>query len=205
MRKALWMPAVAILLAPLAAHSQAGSAWNWGLIGGVNLSTITGGDEGSDTKMGFVGGLTAQMRINSQWSFNAEGHYSMKGAKSSDGGSTATFSLDYLEVPLLFRGMTSSGEMRPFVEFGAAPAYKLRCKAEAEGGGVSISGDCDDDQNFEINGFDLGLVGGAGIEFTAMGRPWTLGGRYTWGMMKLNDDSDGKNANIQVLLGFRFR
>jgi hypothetical protein len=98
-----------------------------------------------------------------------------------------------------------SGEIKPFIEFGASPAFKVSCKVKAEGSGVVFSSNSDVDGAGKINSFDVGLAGGAGIEWTMMSRPWTLGARYTMGMMKIDDNSDGKNTNIQVLLGFRFR
>jgi hypothetical protein len=208
MRKALWLPALVVALAPLAAHAQGtGATWTWGLMGGLNLSTITGDMDGGDKKMrmGFDLGLTTQRAVNDMWSFNGELHWSMKGVKQEDGGDEVTFKLNYLEVPLIFRGMSSSGDMRPFIELGASPAMKMSCDAEGKSGGVTATVECDD--FVDINTFDLGLVGGVGIQWMAGGRPWTLGARYTMGMMKLSDDGDddAKNANIQFLLGFRFR
>jgi hypothetical protein len=208
MRKALWLPAVAVVLAPLAASAQGtGAAWTWGLIGGLNMSTVTGDADGGDKKMrlGFDLGLTTQRAVNDMWSFNGEAHWTMKGVKVEDGGDEVTLKLNYLEVPLIFRGMSSSGDMRPFIELGASPALKLSCDAEGKSGGVTVTVECDD--VVELRGFDLGLVGGVGIQWMAMGRPWTLGARYTMGMMKIaeDDSDDSKNANIQFLLGFRFR
>jgi hypothetical protein len=207
MRKALWLPAAAIALAPLAAQAQGtGATWTWGLIGGMNMATITGDAEGADKQMrvGFDLGLTTQRTVNDMWTFIGEGHWSMKGVKLEDGSDAATLKLSYLEVPLLFRGMSSSaGTMKPFIELGAAPAIKIACEGEFRAEGVTISDECDEDSG--LKSFDFGVIFGAGIQWMAGGRPWTLGARYNMGMLDIFEDDEGKNANLQFLLGFRFR
>jgi hypothetical protein len=201
-----WILALALVASPMILSAQ-GTAVSWGLIGGVNLSSVTGDVDGADKKMkpGFDLGLTMQRRINDMWTFNGEAHWSMKGVTVEDGGDELSVKLNYLEIPLIFRGMSTSGEMKPFVELGGAAALKMNCDIEAKSGGVTASVACEDVVG-EVKSFDLGLVGGVGLQWMVGGRPWTLGARYNMGLMTLSDDADedGKNVNIQFLLGFRF-
>jgi hypothetical protein len=208
MRKALWLPAVAVMLSPLAAEAQGtGAAWSWGLMGGINLSNLNSESEDDiEMRMGYDIGLTAQKKINATWSFNTGAHWTTKGAKGTDSGTEFEIKLNYIEVPLLFRWTSESGDMKPFIEVGGAAGFNMGCEIEGSGGGVTVTADCDEDPDSEVKTLDMGLVGGAGLEFMGMGRPWTLGVRYNWGVTKINDSSDApKNSNIQFLLGFRFR
>jgi hypothetical protein len=141
------------------------------------------------------------------WTFVGEGHWTMKGVKGKDSGVDLSAKLTYFEVPVLLRGMSATGGVKPFVEFGPVIAFKLSCDIEAKSGTTSFNTDCDA-VGGKVKTTDYGLLGGAGLEWTAMGRPWTLSARYNLGLQNLNDegsDTDAKNRNIQFLLGFRFR
>jgi hypothetical protein len=202
MRKALWIPALAIALVPFAAQAQSAEwPWKWGVIGGINLSNITR-ENATDTKLDFDAGLTLQKPMTAIWSFNIEAHYSMKGIKWTEAGTTRTLSLDYIDMPILFRAGKSTGDVKPFIEFGATPALNVSCKVKAEDGTTNLFNEC---SNSKITTADVGLVGGAGFEINALGRPWTIGSRYTLGMVNVNDQGAGKNTNVQFLLGMRFR
>ena len=84
---------------------------------------------------------------------------------------------------------------------GAAPAFKLSARASSEFFGEEGSRDAGRD----IEPFDLGLVGGLGVQF---GRA-LIEARYTHGLLRINTDDNEPNDRLNnrafsVTAGFRF-
>ena len=181
-----------------------------GVKAGANFASLTPEeDEDPDRslRIGPVAGLWVRMAAASPVSFQVEGLFSEKGVKfraPAIGLDAAEIRLRYFEIPALARadfGAAGSGA-RGYVVGGAAPAFKLAARAKAEGEGQQSDRDVSD----EIFGFDLGLVGGVGVEF---GRA-LIEARYTHGLRHINTDDNGdedriKNRVFSVMAGFRFR
>jgi len=184
-----------------------------GVKAGINSASLTAEeDEDPDTsrRVGFVGGAWVRMPLTPGFSFQAEGLFAEKGvtfnvpAGFGAGGGEVAVRLRYLEIPLLARGdfAASGSGTRFFVVGGAAPAFKLAARVKATLDGREESRDFDDG----IEGFDLGLVGGAGVEFG----PFMIEGRYTHGVTHINTDDNGdedriKNRVFSVMFGVRLR
>jgi hypothetical protein len=132
--------------------------------------------------------------------------YSQKGSKFEvEGFAEGAVEVDYLEVPILLRVGQWNASGTTFNAFvGPSLGFRVRAKARAESGGESESVDISE----EIEGFDFGLVFGAGVEF---GR-FTLDGRYTWGLSNINERLDDDefdtakvtNRVISIMAGVRF-
>jgi hypothetical protein len=129
-----------------------------------------------------------------------EALFSMKGAKGSDpDGSISSFSINYLDVPVLLRYNVSAGEDASVTPYGVAGpnvAFKLGCSTEENGS----SGECGDPKSL-----DLGVTVGAGIEFEVNGQALGVTLRYQKGLTDLFEGVNLKNKNIQILGTWRFR
>ena len=181
-----------------------------GVKGGINFASLTPEeDEDPDTsrRRGPVGGVWVGTPLGTGFSLQVEGLFSEKGvtfnALPIAEVGKADVRVRYVEFPVLARrdfGTAGSGA-RLFVLGGAAPAFKLSARTRAEFEGEEQTRDIGD----EIKPFDLGLVGGVGVEF---GRA-VVEGRYTHGLLHINEDDNGdedriKNRVFSVMFGFRF-
>lgn len=183
-----------------------------GVKAGVNFASLTPEEDESpdiSRRRGLVAGGWIRTPMSDRVSLQAEGLFSEKGVRFDvralgvDG--SADIRLRYLEVPVLARAdfaARSSGR-RFFVAGGVAPAFNLSAHAttdvEGEEDFVREVGD-------EVYAFDLGLVGGAGVQ---IGRA-LIEARYTHGLRHINTDDNGdedriKNRVFSVTLGFRLR
>src|SRR5215208_5394330 len=103
----------------------------FGIVGGVNLSKFAAPDLGPiANRKGFMGGVSLITPFKLNWATQVEVLYSMKGMKSlsETSSNTATFKLDYIEIPLMLRGgVPMSGRVRPLVYAGPALNFRIRC------------------------------------------------------------------------------
>ena len=201
--------ASAILIHPSLGHAQ-----EVGVKAGINSASLTPEeDEDPDMsrRIGFVGGGWFRWPLSSCFSLQAEGLFSDKGViqriqpiEEFPGGESE-IRIRYLEVPLLARGDFGSAAARTrfFVVGGLAPAFELGARGWLRPEGQD---EFNRDIGDQIKPFDLGLVGGAGIQF---GRA-LVEARYTHGLLHTNEDDNGdedriKNRVFSVTAGFRFR
>ena len=78
---------------------------------GLNIANLSGDDiEDADSKTGFSGGVFFMYKLSNMFAIQPEAYYTMKGAtdKMDFEGVTVdfTYTLDYVEVPLLFVTVT---------------------------------------------------------------------------------------------------
>ena len=179
-----------------------------GVKAGVNSASLTPEeDEDPDTsrRLGLVAGAWVRIGGASRVSFQAEGLFSEKGVTfEAPGDDFFDVRVRYIEIPLLARadfGATGSAA-RAFVTGGVAPAFKVSARSKAVLDGEERVRGIDD----AIYTPDLGLVGGAGVQF---GRA-LIEARYTHGLRHINTDDNGdedriKNRVFSVTFGFRLR
>lgn len=180
-----------------------------GIKGGINFASLTPEeDEDPETsrRRGPVGGLWASTPLGDRVSLQVEALFAEKGVTfeaNPFGLDYARIRLRYLEVPVLARGEfgTAGSAARLFVVGGLAPAYLLSARSS-----ISFEGEVQTrDIGEEIKTFDLGLVGGIGVEFGRL----LLEGRYTHGLLHINEDDNGddriRNRVFSLMAGLRFR
>ena len=185
-------------------------AQQFGLKGGINFASLTPEEDDepdSSRRLGPVGGLWLGAALNTRVSLQVEGLFSEKGVKfnlEALGVDDAEIRVRYLEIPVLARGDfgAAGAPTRVFVVGGVAPAFELASQTRASFEGEEHIRDAGDD----IKPFDLGLVGGIGVEF---GRA-LVEARYTHGLLHINEDDNGdedriKNRVFSVMVGFRLR
>jgi hypothetical protein len=192
----------AVVLVVLCGSQAMAQESSWGVKGGVNFATVSSDEEPGvafDYRIGVVAGGFFTWPIGSHLDLQPEALYSQQGATIDVLGVNSTIKTDYFVTPILVRyKLQSSG--RGLVLFaGPSLGFKLSAKAESEFGDLTTKDDISDD----IEGFDYGVVFGAGWE---AGR-YSIDGRYTWGLSNISvreDDPNTQHRVIAVLAGVRF-
>jgi hypothetical protein len=191
------------LILPISAFAQ-----EIGVKAGVNFASLPPEeDEHPDIppRLGPVGGVWVRTRPASRLSFQAEGLFSEKGTHwNFSPDLSIEIRVRYLEIPLLARADfgAPTSTTRIFVIGGAAPAFKLSARA----GGEFFGQEATRDAGRDIEPFDLGLVGGLGVEFGRL----LIEARYTHGLLRINTDDNEPNDRLNnrvfsVTVGFRLR
>jgi hypothetical protein len=190
--------ALCVLASPAIVAAQQVSG---GVRAGVNLSDIsisTTSAPNSKNLTGFVGGAFVIVPANSVVAFQPEVLFSQQGTKFVEGGETAKFKIDYVQVPLLGRFLVARGAP---VAILVGPS--LGIKTHAEVNGVGTSSDFSNAFEESIERFDIGLVTGASVDVGRL----VLDGRYTWGLKNIAKDSGSESAKNRVFsftAGVRF-
>jgi hypothetical protein len=183
-----------------------------GIMGGVNLATISGDDVGNaDNRTGFLGGIYVTVHLTNTFAIQPEALYSQRGASQDiDSESSATFKLDYIDIPVLLRyDIPVAGPIRPFFVAGPAFGLQVKCAVSAEGNGASASVDCDrigeeSEVQFEKRTFDLSGVAGAGLDFNLGGHTLMIGARYQHGFSDVVKDASVRSRTWSVVAGLGF-
>ncbi len=190
----------------VAAQNQADNSmdktFSFGVKGGVNFATVTGGEDfnSPDSRTSFHVGALAEMPITDMFSIQAEALYSGQGAKldfrGSD-GDKAEVQLDYINVPILAKLYVTKG-----LSFEVGPQFSFLVNEEFDSNPFSNGGDANlEDTPFEAEEFDFGVAGGLTFQ-TEMGLFAT--GRYTYGLTEIYKDSDLRNSVFQLGVGYKF-
>ena len=130
-----------------------------------------------------------------------------KGAKFSDSQGSGSFTMKYIEVPVLVRyEAVGSGGMRPFVLGGPAIALRASCDLEGIDAGVSVDISCDEAeaQGLKFKSVDYGLIVGGGVAFDVGGRGFSIGVRYDHSLSEVADNSNIKHRVLSILATFEF-
>src|SRR5689334_6936348 len=95
------------VLAGFAVHAQ---IVNFGLKGGLNLATIDSKESNEiQNRVGFHGGLFANIPVSSQIAVQPEAVYSSQGAKYTAGGVVHSLALNYVNIPVMLQAMVGRG------------------------------------------------------------------------------------------------
>jgi hypothetical protein len=171
-----------------------------------------------------VGGAYARFGIGSIFAIQPEVLYSQKGFKLDDVididgqpvNADATFSLDYIEIPLLLVARLDLPLVRPGIYAGGVVAFESTCDVDGTlsmPGQVQPLGDCDaiipgdPESSLDRKKTDWGTVFGAYVDLKLGPVVLTLDGRYQLGLQDLNDDpaavtgEDIKNRTWQIMAG----
>lgn len=179
---------------------------------GLNLATLTGDDvEDADSKTGFAGGLFFMYKISNMFAIQPEAYYSMKGAtdKFDFEGVTidVTYSLDYIEVPLLFKLLIpiENSSLNPAIFAGPFVGFNTTAKVKAEAEGQSAEEDMED-----VKSTEFGLAFGGGLGFPVGTNELGFDVRYILGLSTIDDsaaEADVKNnvINFNVYFGFSLK
>ena len=221
----LLIGALGSLFIPLTAYSQV----HVGLVGGVNVATLTEDDPDVvdvSSRTHFSLGGVVDVALGRGFSLRAEPTYLRKGAVetvSEDGVSGENeFLFSYLEVPLLLSYTFGAGPVRPY--FTAGPSIGLFLDADdvvlRRPDGVFKA-----DMDAAVERFDIGLALGSGVNYPVGRVTLFAQGRYTLGLASINqgglvtirddvndltlelelDPTDTKTRGFQMMAGVMFR
>lgn len=181
---------------------------------GPSFSTMTSDpDEGQKSITKFTGGGFVRFDMGGI-ALQPELMYVTKGARfeETEGGQTAELELrlDYIEIPvLLVLPFAAGGSVSPHVYAGPAFAFEVGCTVALTAGSVNASVDCDgDDEDWAGNRrkFDVGAMVGGGLSIPMGPGSLLLEGRYNFGLLNFNDDSNDdttvRHRSGAVLAGY---
>ncbi len=229
---------LALALLAFAATAQAQSP-SFGIKAGLNTATILFDDEvgfeeeGVDkqARLGFVGGITADIPFTPVIGLRAEALYSQKGYAVDydtdvvglpfDG--KLTLKVDYIDVPVLLNLTVPTGSaLEVGLQAGVVPSFKINeglgCSGfESEIGGQVVDtcelSDREDDGEYGFKSFDLAGALGA----TIGAGPFAVDLRYTLGFTDITDedttvplldpgfaDNNPRNGVFSVAAVYRF-
>ncbi|WP_428229681.1 porin family protein [Flavobacterium sp.] len=168
----------------------------FGVKGGLNLSTVVGGDvENAKSLVGFHVGGFAEIKVFEKFYIQPELLYSAQGTKVDGPFGDADIKLNYLNIPVLAKYYIVD---KFSVEAGPQLGVLLSAKADGE------------DVKDGTRSVDFGFNIGAGYNFTDN---LSIGLRYTIGLSPLSDkdidNSDdyynsAKNSNLALFLAYKF-
>lgn len=204
-----------ILLGPLALLNAPAAAQDWGstieISAGLNLADFYGDDaDGADTRTSFQAGGSASFPFSRSFAVQIGLGYSRQGTTADvGGGTTLTFMLDYIQVPVLLKlsaPLATNRSLSPYLNLGPVVGFQTKCNVKAAGGGVPTTELACDDPNLQLDtkSVDVSVALGVGLD---IGRA-SLGLRYQLGLTSIDDsdsNADLKNRVLAILAGYRFR
>ena len=184
------------------------STTQFGVKGGVNLSTVRGDDIGEKNELtSFHLGLFMEIPISERFSFQPEVLYSGQGYNMTDNNAfigEVDYKLDYIQVPLMAKVYIIKGfyaEAGP--QFGFKVKEEIDFKSGSDDNDIIINS-----EDSQIKGFDTSLALGTGYKFD---NGLSLSARYTHGLTSIFKDdaplignADVKNSVWQFGVGFSF-
>lgn len=203
---------LALLLTPPVAAQAPGQQTLIGAFGGINFAKFVGDDVGDvDTRTGIQAGLFASLPLGRYFALVPSIGYSQQGTSVDvGGGTTGTFRLDYIEVPVLLKlsaPLAGPGRLRPYLVAGPSLGLEVSCELAASNGSQSAEADCNDATlgvDLDTKAVQVSAVFGAGMD---IGRV-TVGLRYQLGLSSIDDtgaDADIKNRVLAITAGYGFR
>jgi len=213
MKKLLLVTAIVLFVCSISTRA---AGISFGLKGGLAIANASGDfidamaeemEAEVGSKMGFLGGIFADIGLSENFGIQPEILYISKGIKATgeedEEEFTSTVNLTYLEIPLLLKlKIPASPQLRFQILAGPAIGMNLGAKVAIDVEGEDIP---DEDIKDDIKYMDMGVSFGAGVGIGMGSGILTLDGRYTMGLMSIADDEDdAKNNYISIMAGYAF-
>lgn len=200
---------LSMLIAMLAVVTVASAQFGLGIKGGVNMSNFYGSESGNtNMKIGFHVGLAADYNFAPDMAIQSGLYFTSKGAKVDNSLSfpglgsieaSATMDAMYLQLPIHFAyKLDVTPGTRIVFHAGPYLAYGVAGKTKVNLVGQSTSIDTFGKDAYER--FDAGLGLGVGAEFGS----FLVDLGWDMGMVKLAKNTDSKNQNAYLSVGYRF-
>jgi hypothetical protein len=179
-----------------------------GVKAGLNIANVGGSDADNlvdedvnislDSRTGFEGGLFFMYQFNNMFAIQPEAYYSMKGATYTEDEGELCLSLDYIEVPILFKLLIpiQGSNVRPAVFVGPSVGFNTTAKVTVEYDGETI---LDLDLKDETTSTEFSVVFGGGVGFGVGNNEVGVEIRYILGLNSFDDASDPYDVTNNVL------
>lgn len=159
----------------------------FGVKAGANFANVSGsGVSGTNTLIGFNGGVFFHLPLAHGLSLQPELSYSGEGFKQSVSGTDITIAENYLTIPVLLKYRFPMGL---FIETGPQVGFLLSAKGKS--GGTSV----DEKQYFNSSDFDWAVGAGFHIPTTHL----AVDARYAFGLSNIANDnaSTGSTGTVK--------
>lgn len=178
----------------------------FGIKAGLNISNMYTKDvQDKNTILGFNGGLFLKVPVTTNFAFQPELLYTMKGSEltyNSFISGKASFSLNYVEMPVLaVINLTKIINIYGGVYVATLTSVVVKNKSN-----IDLFNFENELKKSDFEMYDWGLVGGAGLDFDKV----SLGIRYEYGMKPVGKERsflgqsyripDARNSTIQIYL-----
>jgi opacity protein-like surface antigen len=194
------MALAAILLAGSGAGAQ---GWEGGVKTG--LSRVETGSQEFEWSATSSSAVFLKRGIGGPFAIQPEMAYVRRSGVSIVSGSTLRLVADYVELPIMLQaGVHLQGGFSPYVTVGPSFAFRLRCRLQFVGGGLSTDDNCENQQGRRSSVFDLGMAAGAGFGWAIGMTTLSIESRMTGGLLKSvlpTDVSDARSVGWSVLAG----
>jgi hypothetical protein len=177
---------------------------HFGFQAGLNIANATTDPDLSlSSRAGLMAGAFAEFSVAPAFSIQPELFYIQKGAKLVFGPASATFQLDYVEIPLLAKYKFELTEFTPYLFAGPNVGFRVNAQGVAEANGQSAS----QDLSSEFESTDFALDVGAGAEIgISPASSLLFGVRYSLGLGNQVKQGGGswKSRGVQITAGIYF-
>lgn len=178
-----------LALAALACYAVNAQSVDFGLKGGLNLSSLTDNNSGYgyQNRLGYhVGGL-AQINLTPQVAIQPEVVYSSQGTKYTVGATEHSLALNYLNIPIMVQAKVGRGV---YAEVGPQIGFLTSADDKINGAETNYFTTQDFKNTDVALGFGLGFQGASGIGVDA---------RYNLGLTDINNTGRLNNLRNNVL------
>lgn len=169
---------------------------------GLNIANTKGddaniGDTDLDSRTGFNGGIFFMYQFSDLFAIQPEVYYTMKGATLNINSFDFTFSVDYIEVPVLLKLIipVDGSNIRPSIFAGPSVGFNTTAKVKVEFDGESEEEDVKDD----IKSTDFGIVFGGGVGIMIGKNELGFDIRYILGLSTIDDSPDNLDIKSTVI------
>ncbi len=173
---------------------------------GLNFANVSGSDvpPGAGTRTGLVIGGFMTYNFASMFALQPELLYSMKGTSGATQGVSYTFSLNYIEIPVLLKFLIPLAPSSPVsanIYAGPDLAFNVASSIETSANGQTNT----TDESNNTNGFDFNLAFGGGIGFKVATTELGIELRYTLGTGTVDKTGgDIKNGVFALMASVAF-
>ncbi len=198
----------ALAFPTLTAAQTAKPKISFGVLGALNLATLTGGDvPGKANLVAYSAGAFVRVPFDAAWSLQTGLEYAVKGQKATDntGSAPVTMKLElkYIEIPVLLHvATTDNPSFKLYGEAGPAFSFKESCSVSGATQGVTVSASCTEFGT--LRSYDIGAMVGAGVEIPIGAQAILVGARYNAGLVAISEGDTEKNRVLQFLIGLKF-
>ena len=209
MKKFLFVASLVMLSLSANAQKAAGSFTFQPKVG-LNIARNTDA-KGTDPRFGLAIGTELEYQIRDKFSVAAGFLYSMQGLRESGetgyGYATATYKLDYINLPIVFNAYVYKGLA---LKFGVQPGFNISSKVTFTMDGNTSTGAL---SGMDVRLFDLSIPVGISYE---MKSGIVFDARYNIGVTKIYDSRsynsytdqyetlDSRNCVVQLTVGYKF-